>query len=203
MTCGIYKITEIETGRCYIGQSKKIEARWKQHHKRFPVDSFEYEILLTCDVDCLNFFERAFIDGYDSHRSGLNKTLGGNSIKSTHPDEETLAKISQNRKGKLHSEETKRKMSETRRGRKHSEEAIENMRIAQRARAAAGGYGEPWNKGKPSPQKGVPRGPCSEETKRKISEAAQRRQPISEETKRKMSDARRAWIAKQKEIKDA
>jgi hypothetical protein len=37
--CGIYKITHIETGKCYIGQSVDISNRWLQHCKRgFGVD---------------------------------------------------------------------------------------------------------------------------------------------------------------------
>lgn len=31
MTCGIYKLTHIESGLVYIGQSKDIEQRWTQH----------------------------------------------------------------------------------------------------------------------------------------------------------------------------
>ena len=137
MTCGIYKITCIESGLCYIGQSKQIERRWKRHRKRFPPDLFSYEILLKCDDDVLDFFEKVFIDGYDSHRNGFNKTVGGNGIKSTHPDEETRKKLSlaaQNnssswfkegnpgRTGMSHSRETRQKMSNSQKGRIFSEE---------------------------------------------------------------------------------
>ena len=31
---GIYKITEIETQMCYVGQAVDIASRWKQHTKR-------------------------------------------------------------------------------------------------------------------------------------------------------------------------
>lgn len=31
---GIYKITEIETGKCYVGQAANLAGRWKQHIKR-------------------------------------------------------------------------------------------------------------------------------------------------------------------------
>jgi hypothetical protein len=31
---GIYKITEIESGKCYVGQAANIAERWKQHIKR-------------------------------------------------------------------------------------------------------------------------------------------------------------------------
>lgn len=32
MTCGIYKITHIASGKCYIGGSINVEKRWKLHH---------------------------------------------------------------------------------------------------------------------------------------------------------------------------
>lgn len=34
MHTGIYKITEISTGKCYVGQAANISDRWKQHIKR-------------------------------------------------------------------------------------------------------------------------------------------------------------------------
>ena len=146
MTCGIYKITEIDTGRCYIGQSKQIEGRWKRHHKRFPTDRFSYEVLLKCDDDVLDFFEKAFIDGYDSHRCGFNKTLGGSAIKSRYPDAETRRKIGEASKNR--SEETRLKISDANKRRPPlSEEACRRMSEAL--------------KGKP----------LSEEHRRKLSEA--------------------------------
>ena len=125
MTCGIYRITEKETGRHYIGQSKNIEGRWKRHHKRFPPNLFSYEILLKCDDDVLDFFEKAFIDGYDSHCSGFNLTKGGSGAWGSKNPEETRRKLSEalkgkpsNNKGKKISEETRRKLSEAAKNRK-------------------------------------------------------------------------------------
>ena len=142
MACGIYKITENETGRCYIGQSKNIEARWRDHRKRFPTDLFSYEILMSCDPDCLNFFEKAFIDGYDSHRCGFNKTIGGTAIKARYPHADSLAKRSESMKGKNRgprSEETKRKISEAKKGKKFSEEHKKALSESHKGLV-------PWNK---------------------------------------------------------
>ena len=159
MTCGIYKITKNETGRCYIGQSKNVEERWKAHHKRFPSDLFSYEILLVCDKDYLNFFEKAFIDGYDSNRNGFNKTIGGVGFKTRYHDEETRQKMSEAAKGRIPGNKGKKLLNE---------EARQKMSDAK---------------------KGKKRGPFSEETKTKMKEAVKRRKPISEETRAKMSES--------------
>ena len=103
MTIGIYKITEITTGKCYIGQSKNVEGRWKDHHKRFPPQLFNYEILVSCDKTELDLYEKEFIAHFDSHRNGFNKTIGGSGIKVTDPHPETIQKVSESMKA-WHSE---------------------------------------------------------------------------------------------------
>lgn len=70
--CGIYKITNLENGMCYVGQSTNIADRWKQHIKRgigaeaptrnklYPamlsigVENFSFEIIEECDRSKLN-----------------------------------------------------------------------------------------------------------------------------------------------------
>ncbi len=69
---GIYKITNIENGMCYVGQAVDIAERWKQHIKRgigadpptqnklYPamltigVENFTFEIIEQCDGKMLN-----------------------------------------------------------------------------------------------------------------------------------------------------
>ena len=139
MTCGIYKITCNETGQCYIGQSIDIEKRWNKHYRRFNKEYFTYEILMSCEVDWLDFFEKAFISGYDSHRNGFNKTIGGTSIKIKYPSEETRLKMSEAHKGRQYckgkkmSDEHKQKLSESAKGKKHSDEARRKMSEAKKA----------------------------------------------------------------------
>jgi group I intron endonuclease len=86
MTAGIYRIQNINNGKCYIGQSKNLELRWQYHlirlrmreHKSpslqhdfntwltenyttmtpFP---FVFEILLECDITNLTKYEETFI----------------------------------------------------------------------------------------------------------------------------------------------
>jgi hypothetical protein len=101
---GIYKITEIATGLCYIGQSIRChgnnKGRWLEHYKRFPPALFAYEVLIQCPEESLNFFEKSFINGYDSHRNGFNGTIGGSGIKATHASVETRKKLSAVWKGR-------------------------------------------------------------------------------------------------------
>ena len=69
---GIYKITEISSGKCYVGQSLNISDRWKQHVKRglgaetptrnklYPAmnaagpENFTFENIETCDKKSLD-----------------------------------------------------------------------------------------------------------------------------------------------------
>lgn len=69
---GIYKITSLIDGRCYVGQSTDVAERWKQHIKRgigadtptrnklYPVmlaigvENFTFELLEECPVTQLN-----------------------------------------------------------------------------------------------------------------------------------------------------
>ena len=69
---GIYKITNIEEGKCYVGQAANIADRWRQHIKRgigaeaatrnklYPamlslgVENFTFEIVEECDRTLLN-----------------------------------------------------------------------------------------------------------------------------------------------------
>lgn len=69
---GIYKITNIENGMCYVGQAVNIADRWRQHIKRglgaetptknklypamssFGVENFTFEIIEECEKNLLN-----------------------------------------------------------------------------------------------------------------------------------------------------
>ena len=69
---GIYKITHIQSGKCYVGQAANIADRWKQHVKRgvgaedwtrnklYPamyslgVENFSFEIIEECERSKLN-----------------------------------------------------------------------------------------------------------------------------------------------------
>lgn len=92
MTIGIYKITNKENGKIYIGQSINCERRIKEHcypnrykdglvidvaiHK-YGVENFTYEIIEECDKENLDEREIYWIAYYNSKKEGYNLTSGG------------------------------------------------------------------------------------------------------------------------------
>ena len=91
--CGIYKITNLKTGQCYIGQSTNLRNRLRDHIKAglgisssnnkfyselkaIGPESFMYEIIEECDRSQLNERERYWIDFYESIDWGYNTLTG-------------------------------------------------------------------------------------------------------------------------------
>lgn len=92
--CGIYKITNQETGECYIGQAVDVRKRWYEHAKmmlqidapqgnqlyaaakEYGLDSFSFELLLECEPKELNEKEKYFIELYNSDAVGYNQNRG-------------------------------------------------------------------------------------------------------------------------------
>lgn len=92
--CGIYKITNILTEQCYIGQSVDIATRWKEHMKcglgieasatnklynamqTDGVWNFTFELLEECSRELLNEKEKFWINMYQSDKFGYNSTKG-------------------------------------------------------------------------------------------------------------------------------
>ena len=93
---GIYKITNSQTGECYIGQAVDIYKRWNQHCKaglgidtppgnklykamqEYGLQNFTFEILLECNRDELNEKEKYFISLYQADIYGYNSNIGVN-----------------------------------------------------------------------------------------------------------------------------
>lgn len=92
--CGIYKITNLENGQAYIGQSVDIRERFRQHiksaltsgpttnklyqqMKKFGPHNFSFEVLETIPRDKLNEREVYWIDFYKTKELGMNGTKGG------------------------------------------------------------------------------------------------------------------------------
>lgn len=92
--CGIYKITNLNTEECYIGQSVNIADRWKQHCKcglgidasttnklynamqKDGVWNFTFELLEECPKELLNEKEKFWIQMYQSNKFGYNIMKG-------------------------------------------------------------------------------------------------------------------------------
>ena len=92
--CGIYKITNLQSKQCYIGQSVDIATRWKDHikcglgidasatnklYKAMQKDgiwNFSFELMEECPRTQLNEKERFWIELYQSDKFGYNLTKG-------------------------------------------------------------------------------------------------------------------------------
>lgn len=94
--CGIYKITDINNMKCYIGQSVDIANRFTQHCRcgcgiktpkdnklyaamlKDGLDQFTFEIVEICPQEELNEKEKYYIDVYNSVNYGFNSQDGVN-----------------------------------------------------------------------------------------------------------------------------
>lgn len=85
---GIYKITNKENGKAYIGQSNDIERRLKEHQQTRLItfddcinvlgkDNFDFEINEECSLEESDKKEREYIAQYDSAINGYNTQFGG------------------------------------------------------------------------------------------------------------------------------
>lgn len=92
--CGIYKITNLKTQQCYIGQSVDVAQRWKEHCKcglgieasatnklynsmqKDGIYSFSFELMEECNREQLNEKEKLWINLYQSNLYGFNSTKG-------------------------------------------------------------------------------------------------------------------------------
>ena len=87
---GIYKITDIASGKCYVGQSVNLAERWKQHIKRgvgadtptknklYPVmkklgpENFTFEVIEKCDRKVLDEREDFWQDYFQAKEFGYS-----------------------------------------------------------------------------------------------------------------------------------
>lgn len=95
---GIYKITNQETGQCYIGQARDTYRRWSDHAKaglgidtptgsklyqamqEYGLENFSFELIEECPVDSLDAKEAYYISLYNAVEIGYN-TLAGTNIR--------------------------------------------------------------------------------------------------------------------------
>ncbi len=95
---GIYKITNLATGKIYVGQSSNIKDRWRAHRARYKnpksigydsqlykdmriygLENFEFSVVEECKSDELLDREKYWVKKLDSYEHGYNETEGGRS----------------------------------------------------------------------------------------------------------------------------
>ena len=92
--CGIYKITNKNNRMCYIGQSKKVRERFRDHMKcglgidtpannklyqamlKEGLSTFTFELIESCSVENLDEKEYFYINLYNSYHFGYNSNTG-------------------------------------------------------------------------------------------------------------------------------
>ncbi len=149
----IYKITNQENNKCYIGQTIRfLEVRWNEHIRKSKLKKLEkihfyaalkkYDInVWKCEIledninteELLNEREKYWITFYKSFEDGYNRTSGGQ-------------KYYRRKLGFKHSEEAKEKMKHRKvgkgnpmfgipapnRGKKHSIETIKKLKVPKK-----------------------------------------------------------------------
>lgn len=129
----IYKITNLLSGKVYIGQTNDVNKRKYTHFynarnndqrylyraiRKYGKQNFIIETIEQCEDELSNDREQYWIEYYDStnHDKGYNLTLGGYHFQFS---EETIKKMSDSHKGKKLSEEQKQKISNATKGENH------------------------------------------------------------------------------------
>lgn len=160
----IYKITNKNTGLCYIGQTTgKLTSRWHRHKttkscqklfnaiQKYGPDAFSQQIIGTyTTLDDLNNAEEYFIDFYNSlSPNGYNLHTGGNNHKVSEETrlKQSLAHIGKHhagtfKKGYKESTETKNKRIEALSGKKIPVAVREKMSASQKKVI----HTEEWNR---------------------------------------------------------
>lgn len=141
----IYKITNIETGKCYIGETNQHDynRRWSKHinslkykegcpllkasMKKYGIDKFKFEILIICFDKDLVKYEKEYIKKYNSKTpNGYNILDGGqlgNGMTGYKHSEETIQKIKE--KGRIFREENPDHFETYRKKHKQSMEKVD------------------------------------------------------------------------------
>jgi len=111
---GIYAFRNKENGRVYVGQSKRVLTRKKQHERgdtnnsrrfhnamnKHGPDGFDFTVLEYCEIELLDKKESYWIEQLNSlYPNGYNLTSGGGAFQKHH--EETKKKFSDNQKKKI------------------------------------------------------------------------------------------------------
>lgn len=189
-------------------------SQYRNHHasgirlqhalEKYGSSTFTFTLLRelpeNVDQDFLDVYEDFFIRIFEATdpKKGYNSKTGGYRGS---PTEETRKRISAAKMGHATSEETRRKMSETRKGKKPTKEQIANISAAMKEYHKQHPHSEEFRARVSAQHKGRKRSVESRE-KMKISNQGKGRYPRSEDTKKKMSEAAKLREAKKKEKRE-
>lgn len=144
--CGIYKITCVVNGKCYIGQSVDIKRRWRTHkyklkqrthfnqylqnlYNKYGGKNLTFEIIELCSKELLDERERYWIKYYGGVESkkNCNWESGGNSQKTC--SSLTRKRLIESHLGFKVAEETKRKISNSTKGKRLGKERYNSKSV--------------------------------------------------------------------------
>lgn len=172
MISGVYKITNVVTGKYYIGSSYHCEERWKEHLKdlrggyhinshllhsfqKHGEENFKFEILHELPEPEARIKEQWYIDNFFEEMYNLSKSAGGGDLISYHPNrDDIVARMTESVRQRYENmtEEDREKQwgyikekGNPMQGRKHSEESKIKMSENMKGRLA-------WNKGQSLPE---------------------------------------------------
>lgn len=171
MTSGIYEIVNKNNGNRYIGSTRNFSTRKINHFSRlnrgvhhsrhlqsayelYGKDSFEYKIILICELSDLLYYEQLFIDKFNPEYNMSPATGGpggckwsedqrearrgnGNPAFGRQLSEKHKRRISEFNKGKIVSDETKRKTKMALNGHVVSDESKRKNREAHLGKKAS------------------------------------------------------------------
>lgn len=182
MSIGIYKITS-PSGRIYIGQSKRIERRFRDYKllrqcnkqillyrsfSKYGVENHSFEILEICSIELLNNRERYWQEYYQSANGGLNCVYINSDDKKKEYSIESKKKMSINRTGDKNHMFGRKGKDNPQFGRKQSEEQRAKYSPKRKGVAKPKGFGEKVAQANRTRV-------ISEETRKKISDSAKKR----------------------------
>lgn len=168
MTCGIYKITNKQNDKFYIGSSTNIEMRWYAHKSylrrnvhanqhlqnawnKYGEDNFIFSIFIETDEEALLNKEQELIDESKccDKNIGYNKALiAGSPMKGRKHSPEAIEKIRHASTGRVCSPETRRKISLGNKGKKVSPESRKRMSDAKKGYVPINAYMPPSPEGR-------------------------------------------------------
>jgi group I intron endonuclease len=147
---GIYQIINKINGKRYIGSSKDLTKRKKDHfrllrknkhhgillqyaYNKYGEHNFIFEIILFCEITDLLYYEQKFLDTYSKSKLYNTCRIAGSTLGIKHSEEANRAK-SERQKGHKTSKQTIKKIKKTMIGVKHTLQRRRTQSIAHKGK---------------------------------------------------------------------